>query len=188
MALSRDNHHQDKHLHVFGHGSLLHPTHKRGLSKTVPDHGLTFDSMKRARLEGYRRRLSAFAPVEGEPSAKFQAFWNVEAEARASCLGVVFPVDEKVLRELDYRERRYVRMEVTDQVELLDEEFRLEESAVVFTYVCLPSEELVRAARGVTGLSSEYEACVNEAAQELGQAYVTEVAAALEETLEWPRL
>ena len=87
-----------------------------------------------------RQNTDGVATLDGR-IPDLMAFMNIE-ESQADCaFGILAPVSESDLRALDAREKLYVRLDITDQMEILNGTV-LPESARVFTYVSFSWETL----------------------------------------------
>jgi len=99
---------------VFGYGSL--PAEEAGIECRLHDHGLGWDVAmdNREVVPGYKVYVD---PQTGIRPAVEVAYLSITPEPGASVEGVVFPVSDARLEELDRRERNYVRHDVTDLVD-----------------------------------------------------------------------
>jgi gamma-glutamyl AIG2-like cyclotransferase len=65
-------------------------------------------------LPGYKHYLD---PETGDRPAVYVAYLDLVPDPRTAVNGVVFPVEDAALRELDQRERNYERRDVTAQLD-----------------------------------------------------------------------
>jgi hypothetical protein len=103
--------------HVFGYGSLV--LDGSGVLETLPGHrrvwGVATDNIRS--IPGYKMYLDR---SDGSRPEVYVAFVDLEPDASSSVRGLVRPVTEPELAQLDRRERNYDRIDVT---ELIEEDF-----------------------------------------------------------------
>jgi hypothetical protein len=103
--------------HVFGYASLL--LDGSGALATLPAHrrvwGVATDNVRH--IPGYKLYLDR---SDGSQPDIYVAFVDIEPDPESSVLGLVRPLAEGELEQLDARERNYDRIDVTD---LIDTEF-----------------------------------------------------------------
>ena len=100
--------------HVFGYGSLV--LDGSGAMETLPGHrrvwGVATDNIRS--VPGYKMYLLR---ADGSRPEIYVAFVDIEPDLAASVQGLVRPVSEPELEELDRRERNYDRVDVTDLID-----------------------------------------------------------------------
>ena len=100
--------------HVFGYGSLV--LDGTGALETLPGHrriwGVATDNVRH--IPGYKKYLSR---ADGSRPDIYVAFVDIEPDPESAVRGLVRPVSEAELSELDARERNYDRIDVTDLIE-----------------------------------------------------------------------
>ena len=100
--------------HVFGYGSLV--LDGSGALETLPGHGRVWgvatDNIRS--IPGYKMYLLR---ADGSRPQVYVAFVDIEPDPAASVRGLVRPVTEPELEELDMRERNYDRVDVTDLID-----------------------------------------------------------------------
>ena len=157
---------------VFGYGSLVSPA---SVSRTIGRFIDDAHSRRIAHLEGYGRRWNYGSPTQrgdwshGDVHVRQGViiFLGLEASDDASSNGVVVQVTQDELVELDWRERDYDRVDVTDLISI-------EHGAVdgrVVTYVPRPTaiERYVEARdSGRAAVEQRYWDLVHDAFGELG--------------------
>jgi len=147
---------------VFGYGSLAADldgvlAELRGHRRTC---GVAMDNS--VDLPGYKHYLLR---SDGSRPQVYVAFFDLTPDAASSVNGIVRPVDEAVLRELDRRERNYDRVDVTGAVDGVD--------GTVWAYVGSPDGRARlrdASARGLAVLSRDYLADVRAGFAALGPA------------------
>ena len=104
----------DAGQYVFGYGSLV--LDGAGSLETLPGHrrvwGVATDNVRH--IPGYKTYLSR---SDGNRVDVYVAFVDIEPDPSSAVRGLVRPVSEAELAELDLRERNYDRIDVTDLVE-----------------------------------------------------------------------
>ena len=99
---------------MFGYGSLVFEG--SGLMAVLPGHrrvwGVATDNIRS--IPGYKMYLLR---SDGSRPEVYVAFADIESDPSSSVRGVVRPVSEKELAQLDRRERNYDRIDVTDLIE-----------------------------------------------------------------------
>ena len=102
---------------MFGYGSLV--LEGSGVLETLPGHrrmwGVATDNIRS--IPGYKMYLDR---SDGSRPQVYVAFVDIEPDPSSSVRGLVRPVSERELDELDRRERNYDRIDVTD---LIDTDF-----------------------------------------------------------------
>ena len=98
---------------LFGYGSLVpadeaRPCHLSGWERSW---GVAMDNA--VDLPGYKH----FVTPEGERPALMVAFLSIAPQTQATVNGVVLPVADDDLPELDARERNYARVDVTEHID-----------------------------------------------------------------------
>lgn len=149
--------------HVFAYGSLAADLLAAGSLARLPGHrrvwGVAADNEHA--IPGYKRYLSR---EDGTAPRVFVAFLDVVEDPGGSVNGVVAPVDEPALAELDRRERNYDRVDVTAAIES-------EVSGRVWTYVG-SRDGRARLAQGLrerrAAISRDYAEAVHSAFRHLG--------------------
>ncbi len=124
--------------YVFGYGSLMHP---ESAFKTISNLSQQQEFIP-ARLTGYRRAWTAIIhnrlkieTADGKIPT-FLAYMNIEKDLGNSALGVIISVSDDDIEALDVREEMYIRSDVTDHIEIINEKkWSLPENAKVFTYI-----------------------------------------------------
>ena len=102
---------------VFGYGSLLARAETGGSAVLCELAGyrrtwnVAMDNSKT--IPGYKHYIDA---VSGEREAWFVTFLNIVADETARVNGVLFEVDDALLRRLDRRERNYQRIDVSAEL------------------------------------------------------------------------
>jgi dephospho-CoA kinase len=100
--------------HVFGYGSLV--LDGIGVLETLPGHrrvwGVATDNVRM--IPGYKMYLDR---ADGSRPEIYVAFVDLEPDPASSVRGLVRPVSEPELAQLDRRERNYDRIDVTDLIE-----------------------------------------------------------------------
>jgi hypothetical protein len=100
--------------HVFGYGSLVREG--SGVLATLPGHrrvwGVATDNVRM--IPGYKMYLNR--SDRSRPDV-YVAFVDLKPDPSHSVAGLVRPVTEPELAQLDRRERNYDRVEVTDLIE-----------------------------------------------------------------------
>ena len=104
----------DAAQYVFGYGSLV--LEGAGSVETLPGHrrvwGVATDNVRH--IPGYKMYLSR---SNGTRVDVYVAFADLEPDPSSAVRGLVRPVSEAELEELDRRERNYDRIDVTDLIE-----------------------------------------------------------------------
>ena len=104
----------DARQYVFGYGSLV--LEGAGSLEMLPGHrrvwGVATDNVRR--IPGYKTYLSR---SNGNRVDVYVAFVDIEPDPSSVVRGLVRPVSEEELAELDLRERNYERVDVTDLIE-----------------------------------------------------------------------
>jgi hypothetical protein len=99
--------------HVFGYGSLV--LDGTGSLETLPGHrrvwGVATDNVRH--IPGYKKYLSR---EDGSRPGVYVAFVDIVPDPDSSVKGLVRPLAEGELRELDARERNYDRVDVTELI------------------------------------------------------------------------
>jgi len=102
--------------HIFGYGSLVLDDGGRGTLARLRGHrrvwGVATDNVRA--IPGYKMYLERSS---GSRPAVYVAFVDLERREGSAVSGLVRPVSEEQLEELDRRERNYDRVEVTGQIE-----------------------------------------------------------------------
>jgi gamma-glutamylcyclotransferase (GGCT)/AIG2-like uncharacterized protein YtfP len=100
--------------HVFGYGSLV--LDGTGALERLRGHrrvwGVATDNVRH--IPGYKKYLSR---VDGSRPDIYVAFVDIVPDPRSTVCGLVRPVSEAELEELDRRERNYDRTDVTELIE-----------------------------------------------------------------------
>ncbi len=109
-------------IYIFGYGSLID---KSSRSRTFP----TADAHA-ARIKGYKRYWSCLDGVEGRTAVV------ILKEENAYTNGVLVPIEEAFLPELDKREKQYHRIEVQHNEIFTLSDFELPGQTKVYTYIC----------------------------------------------------
>jgi cation transport regulator ChaC len=157
---------------VFGYGSLVSPL---SLSRTVGRFIDDAHSRRIAHLEGYGRRWNYGSPTQRGDWSQGEVrvnrgviiYLGIEESDSESSNGVVVRVSRDELAELDWRERDYDRVDVTDLISI--EAGTL--VGPVVTYVPRPSaiERYVEARdSGRAAVEKRYWDLVHEAFEDLG--------------------
>lgn len=146
---------------MFGYGSLV--LDGSGVLETLPGHrrvwGVATDNIRS--IPGYKMYLNR---SDGSRPDVYVAFVDIEPDASSSVRGLVRPVSEEELEQLDRRERNYDRIDVTD---LMDGDF----GGPVWTYQGSPEgrERLRRGrAEGRAVVSRDYMEKVHAGLRPLG--------------------
>ncbi|GAA3336246.1 hypothetical protein GCM10020358_07650 [Amorphoplanes nipponensis] len=113
---------------IFAYGSLVHPETAKALCSSSVDQE---PNIFRAELHDYRRAWSVatdnmvheqevayFDPRTGDRPELQVLFLNAESHTGASIDGVILPIGLERIRELDERERNYLRVDVTGMVDV----------------------------------------------------------------------
>ena len=99
--------------HVFGYGSLV--LDGTGSLVSLPDHrrvwGVATDNVRH--IPGYKKYLSR---ADGSRPDIYVAFVDIEPHPGSSVKGLVRPLADGELEQLDARERNYDRIDVTDLI------------------------------------------------------------------------
>jgi cation transport regulator ChaC len=125
---------------IFGYGSLVSP---ESLATTIGRTVTPGTGMHVAELSGFGRRWNYGSKVlrgdwtndDGtEVVGGLVVSLGVVRASEESINGVIFAVDEIELTDLDWRERAYDRIDVSDQITLLGDsaEVRIEEPVVMY--------------------------------------------------------
>ncbi|MGA9275329.1 gamma-glutamylcyclotransferase family protein [Ilumatobacter sp.] len=165
---------------IFAYGSLVSPA---SLETTIKRSVTLGTGMHVAELTGFRRAWNYGSEVlrgdwrsdDGtEIVGGLVVSLGIEAAPDESINGVVFSVDAEELADLDWRERAYDRVDVTDQVTLLESTApaRLDDRVAVY----VPREVAVERYRqhrdaGTAGVRRSYWDLVDAAFAELGPAH-----------------
>jgi cation transport regulator ChaC len=100
---------------VFGYGSLLRRADTMACHLLGHRRAWNVAMDNRRTIPGYKYYLDAGT---GERPPLYVTFLNIYPAPEARLNGVVFPVDPEALPRLDERERNYVRVEVTDGLDV----------------------------------------------------------------------
>lgn len=158
--------------YVFGYGSLLHP---KSAARTWSGMESQPRELIPARLKHYRRSWSAVAPNRVGAGTKdgnitdYLAYMNLERAAGSSALGVLIPVSDSELRALDTREEFYARLDVTTNVEVIDEaSAKIAEGATVFTYITFCPIPPGRSETDI-GIRVDYDRLIQDASERIDE-------------------
>lgn len=157
---------------VFGYGSLVSP---QSVSRTVKRFIDDAHSRRIANLEGFGRRWNYGSPTrrgdwtDGDVQVKggVVIFLGIEQADAESSNGVVVRVNRDELAELDWREREYDRVDVTELITIADGQI----VGPVVTYVPRPVaiKRYVEAReRGLAAVDKRYWDLVHGAFEDLG--------------------
>lgn len=162
---------------IFGYGSLVSPA---SLESTIRRSVAIGAGMHVARLSGYRRAWNYGSAVlrgdwvtdEGtQVDGGLVVSLGIVADETESINGVIFAVNDEELADLDWRERAYDRVDVTDLVGLIEPTAVDDFDAPVATYVprrvAIERYEQHRDA-GTAGIRRWYWNVVDAAFAELG--------------------
>ena len=162
---------------IFGYGSLVCPT---SLAATINRTVSVGAGMHVAQLAGYRRAWNYGSEVlrgdwvdaDGtETVGGLVVSLGIVAASDAAINGVVFAVDTEELADLDWRERAYDRVDVTNSIELLDDDAEtvLDDPIAVYVprQVAINRYERHRDA-GTAGIRRSYWDLVDAAFADLG--------------------
>ncbi len=166
---------------IFGYGSLVSPS---SLASTIGRTVSVGDGMHVAELTGYRRAWNYGSEVlrgdwvddDGtETIGGLVVSLGIVAAPGDSINGVVFAVDDDELADLDWRERAYDRIDVTDRITLIDQSASVRLDDPIAVYVPRPAAiaryEQHRDA-GTAGIRRSYWDIVDAAFAELGPHHV----------------
>ena len=162
---------------IFGYGSLVSPS---SLASTIGRRVSVGNGMHVAELAGYQRAWNYGSEVlrgdwvgdDGtETIGGLVVSLGIVAAPGDSINGVVFAVDDDELADLDWRERGYDRIDVTERITLIDQSASVELDDPVAVYLPRPVSiaryEAHRDA-GTAGIRRSYWDIVDAAFAELG--------------------
>jgi len=165
---------------IFGYGSLVSPV---SLASTIGRSVAVGDGMHVASLSGYRRawnygsevlRGDWVGPDGSETIGGLVVSLGIVADPHESINGVVFAVDPEELADLDWRERAYDRVDITDRITLIDTPVTLDDPIAVYVprRVAIERYEQHRDA-GTAGIRRSYWDLVEAAFADLGPEHST---------------
>lgn len=162
---------------IFGYGSLVSPS---SLASTIGRTVTVGEGMHVAELAGYQRAWNYGSEVlrgdwvgdDGQQTiGGLVVSLGIVAAPADSINGVVFAIDDEELADLDWRERAYDRIDVTDRITLIDHSASVRLSEPVAVYLPRPAAiaryEEHRDA-GTAGIRRSYWDVVDAAFTELG--------------------
>jgi len=182
--------------YVFGYGSLMHLP---GIRETISGYDEAASPVAPAYLRGFRRGFTAVFKNTRQFSTEtggipeYIAYMNVEQQADATALGVIFRVDSHQLQLLDLRENGYERINVSGKITLpASVDFEIPADSVLFTYSA-DSSGLVSASRGKIAIGLDYESIIAVAHRRIdvelgGNEFASDYENVLNRFRDWPRV
>lgn len=163
---------------IFAYGSLVSPT---SLASTIGRTISVGAGMHVAKLAGYRRAWNYGSEVlRGDwvdgtgrtTTGGLVVSLGIVAASDDAINGVVFGLDSEELADLDWRERAYARVDVTDRITLIDQSAAVELDDPIAVYVPRPAAieryERHRDA-GTAGIRRSYWNLVDAAFADMGK-------------------
>ena|GEM_PF-2370082 len=178
-------------IYIFGYGSLIHP---KSVSKTLPKFEPDNRSIIPARLKGFRRCWTAFSKnrrrstTEKGVTLPYIAYMNLEVDRKSSSLGGLVKVSSEELTLLDTREWIYVRLDVSNGIEIIcDHSEEISKKATIFTFISIPPKEFEDIKKSI-GVRKDYIDLIKTASSDIdrylkcGISYVEDFEKILEQT------